>query len=88
MGDKRVFPTYKLRAQQLADFLNELGVPCTKTDIYNDLKKARKTGWIHQQIPANDKTRNILRRLKIEVFPELEIDQLLTKEASFNLINK
>jgi hypothetical protein len=88
MGDEKVFPTYKLRARQLAEFLNDLGVPCTKFDIDNDRKKSRKTGWIPQQIPANDNTKDILRRLKIEVFPELEIDQLLTKEASFNLIEK
>lgn len=86
LGNKKIFPDYKLRAFQLAEFLNELGVPCTKVDIENDRRKAGKDGWVPHTVPYTPRTRNVLRKLKRYVFPKLEIDQFLTKDADFSLI--
>ena len=80
LGMKEIFPTYKLRSHQLAHMLCKLGVECNKDDIDNGRRKARNQGsFIPHQVPRNDQTALILRKLKTEVFPDLEIDQFLTK---------
>jgi hypothetical protein len=88
LGMKEIFPTYKLRSHQLAHMLCKLGVECNKDDIDNGRRKARNQGsFIPHQVPRNDQTALILRKLKTEVFPDLEIDQFLTNEKpSFTLL--
>jgi hypothetical protein len=88
LGMKEIFPTYKLRSHQLAQMLCKLGVECNKDDIDNGRRKARNQGsFIPHQVPRNDQTALILRKLKTEVFPDLEIDQFLTNEKpSFTLL--
>ena len=39
-GRTNIFPTYKLKAKEIAEILSdEIGVPCTKTDVDNAAKK-------------------------------------------------
>jgi hypothetical protein len=86
LGNKKIFPDRKLSAVYFSEFLNELGVPCAKTDIENDRRKAPKVGWVPHLVPSNTRTKDILRKLKREVFPNLQIDQFLTKDAAFTLV--
>ena len=87
LGNTKVFPDYKLRAFQLAEFLTELGAPCSKADVENDRRKAEKAGWIPHQIPRTERTQRILNDLRRYVFPNLLIDQFLTKRSPFTLVD-
>ena len=86
LGNKKIFPDRKLSAVHFSEFLNELGVPCAKSDIENDRRKASKVGWVPHLVPSNTRTKDILRKLKRDVFPNLQIDQFLTKDAAFSLL--
>jgi len=81
-GDKKIFPSYHLRAETLSRFLSEVGMTCShsKLDIENGRKKGKKVGWVPHQVPRNETTELILRRLKAELFPILKIDEFLTSK--------
>ncbi|WP_260031326.1 DNA polymerase [Leisingera caerulea] len=82
-GNKKIFPTYKLKAQEFADILaGGLGIPCTKTDVDNTRKK---TAFVPHQVPNCFQAEVVLRKVKRDLFPQLEIDQFLTPKAAFNL---
>ncbi|MGR3761724.1 DNA polymerase [Roseobacteraceae bacterium NS-SX3] len=82
-GNKKIFPAYKLKAQEFADILaGGLGIPCTKTDVDNTRKK---TAFVPHQVPNCFQAEVVLRKVKRDLFPQLEIDQFLTPKAAFNL---
>ncbi|UWQ90498.1 hypothetical protein K3727_17255 [Rhodobacteraceae bacterium M382] len=82
-GNKKIFPTYKIRSNELADILNDgLGIPCSKFDVYNARKK---TAFIPHQVPNCFQAEVLLRKVKRYLFPKLDIDQFLTPKAAFNL---
>jgi hypothetical protein len=78
-----IFPTYRLKAKELADLLNDdAGIPCSKTDVDNAKKKKVFTP---QQVPNTEATRVKLGLIKRHLFPELEIDQFFSGRAKFTL---
>lgn len=85
-GRKNIFPTYKLKAKELAEILNdEVGIPCTKTDVDN---AAKKTVFTPHRVPNTQDVRMKLAFLKRNLFPHLEVAELITGKAEFNLIAK
>lgn len=83
-GRTNIFPTYKLKAKELAAILNDdLGIPCTKTDVDNS---AKKTVFVPHRVPNTQDVRTKLIRLKRDLFPRLEITELVTGDAEFLLI--
>ncbi len=83
-GRKNIFPTYKLKAKDLADILNdEAGIPCTKTDVDN---AAKKTVFTPHRVPNTQEVRIKLGVLKRNLFPKLKINDLIAGGAEFLLI--
>jgi hypothetical protein len=81
-----IFPTYKLKAKELAEILNdEAGIPCTKTDVDN---AAKKTVFAPHRVPNTQDVRTKLMRLKRDLFPRLEITEFVTGDAEFLLIGE
>lgn len=78
-----IFPTYRLKAKELASLINDdLGLPCSKTDVDNAKKKKVFTP---HQVPNTEATRIKLGMIKRHLFPELEVDQFLSGQAAFSL---
>jgi hypothetical protein len=83
-GRTSIFPTYKLKAKELADILNDdLGIPCSKTDVDN---AAKKPVFTPNRIPNTQEVRLKLGLLKRHLFPKLEMAELLTGTAEFHLV--
>ena len=83
-GRTNIFPTYKLKAKEMAEILNdEIGVPCTKTDVDN---AAKKTVFAPQRVPNTQEVRMKLAQLKRDLFPRLEITDFISEGAEFLLI--
>ena len=83
-GRTNIFPTYKLKAKEMAEILNdEIGVPCTKTDVDN---AAKKTVIAPLRVPNTHDARTKLLRIKRDLFPRLEITELVAGDAEFLLI--
>ena len=83
-GRKNIFPTYKLKAIELAEILNDdLGIPCSKTDVDN---AAKKSVFTSHRVPNTQEVRLKLGLLKRHLFPQLEIAELLTGTAEFHLV--
>lgn len=83
-GRTNIFPTYKLKARELAEILNdEAGIPCTKTDVDN---AAKKTVFTPHRVPNTQEVRSKLGQLKRNLFPKLEINELIAGGAEFLLI--
>lgn len=83
MGNKKIFPTYKLRAQQLAEILNDgFGIPCAKSDVDNARKKK---AFVPHQVPRTAQSVAVLRSIRLKLFPELDVEQFLTPKAAFDL---
>jgi hypothetical protein len=83
-GRTNIFPTYKLKAKELAAILNDdLGIPCTKTDVDN---AAKKTVFVPHRVPNTQDVRTKLIRIKRDLFPRLEITELVSGDAEFLLI--
>jgi DNA polymerase type B, organellar and viral len=83
-GRKNIFPTYKLKAIELAEILNDdLGIPCSKTDVDN---AAKKPVFTSHRVPNTQEVRLKLGLLKRHLFPQLEIAELLTGTAEFHLV--
>ncbi|MCP9480798.1 hypothetical protein NNA36_02360 [Shimia sp. CNT1-13L.2] len=73
----------KLKAKEFAEVLaDELDVPCVKTDVDNARKK---TVFTPHQVPRTAETVAVLKQVKQELFPLLEVDVFLTPVAAFNL---
>jgi hypothetical protein len=70
-----------LTAQQFSDFLNELGIPCKKTDVEN----AKKKKFIDHHVPATSRVTNILKKLK-HSFKNLRIEDILFFDESYDAI--
>lgn len=82
-GRKKIFPTYKLKAKELSEILEQgFKIPCSKVDVDNARKKK---AFIPHQVPNCASALSILEAVKRDLFPELDIDQFLTAKASFNL---
>lgn len=78
-----IFPTYKLKAREVADILeNELGIPCSKLDVDNGRKK---TIFLPNQVPNTDTVRMKLSMLKRQLFPELRPEEFLSRESEFDI---
>ena len=83
-GRTNIFPTYNLKAKEMAEILNdEIGVPCAKTDVDN---AAKKTVFAPHRVPNTHTVRTKLSRIKRDLFPRLEITELVTGDAEFLLI--
>ena len=83
-GRTNIFPTYKLKAKEIAEILNdEIGVPCTKTDVDN---AAKKTVFAPQRVPNTQEVRMKLARLRLDLFPRLEVTDFISEGAEFLLI--
>ena len=84
-GRTNIFPTYKLKAKEMAEILNdEIGVPCTKTDVDN---AAKKTVFTPHRVPNTHEIRNKLSMLRRYLFPKLEVVEFISGRAEFSLIN-
>ena len=84
LGRTNIFPTYKLKAKELAEILNdEVGIPCNKTDVDN---AAKKTVFTPHRVPNTQEVRIKLGLLKRNLFPKLEINEFITGKAEFSLI--
>lgn len=82
-GREKIFPTYKLKAKEFAEILEqEFNIPCGKVDVDNARKK---TAFIPHQVPNCSAAVAVLRAVKRNLFPELDIDQFLTAKAAFNI---
>jgi len=83
-GKKNIFPTYKLKAKELAEILNdEAVIPCTKTDVDN---AAKKPVFTPHRVPNTQDVRIKLGLLKRNLFPKLEINEFIAGGAEFMLI--
>ena len=83
-GRKNIFPTYKVKARELAEILNdECGIPCSKTDVDN---AAKKTIFKPYRVPNTQDVRLKLALLKSNLFPKLEVNEFLASSAEFLLI--
>jgi hypothetical protein len=83
-GRKNIFPTYKLKAREIADLLNdEVGIPCITTDVNN---AAKKTVFTPNRVPNTQDVRIKLGFLKRHLFPKLEIKEFVTAPAEFVLV--
>ncbi|MDA9960060.1 DNA polymerase [Planktomarina temperata] len=83
-GRTNIFPTYKLKAKEIAEILSdEIGVPCTKTDVDN---AAKKTVFAPQRVPNTQEVRMKLARLRLDLFPRLEVTDFISGGAEFLLI--
>ena len=83
-GRTNIFPTYKLKAKELAAILNDdIGIPCTKTDVDN---AAKKTVFVPHRVPNTQDVRTKLIRIKRDLFPHLELTEFVTGDAEFLLI--
>jgi hypothetical protein len=82
-GDKRIYPVYKLKAKEFAEILERmLKIPCSKVDVDNTRKKK---AFIPNQVPNCIPAVAVLKSVKRNLFPELDIDQFLTSKAAFNI---
>lgn len=82
-GIAKIFPDYKLRAKDLATILNDkCGIPCKKVDVDNARKKQ---AFVPHQVPNTDQTRLKLGILKRNLFPDLDVSELLTKRSKFTI---
>ena len=80
---KPVFPTYKLMNEQFARILNDgCDIPCSKGDVDNGIKIKEFTP---NQVPNTERTREKLDFLKRCLFPELRIDEFLSKKSEWNI---
>ena len=83
-GRRNIFPTYKLKAKELAEILNDdIGIPCTKTDVDN---AAKKTVFTPHRVPNTQDVRMKLAFVKRNLFPNLEVSEFITGKADFSLI--
>lgn len=83
-GYTQIFPTYKMTSQLFSEILNDhVGIPCKKSDVDNGIKI--KT-FIPYQVPSTERTRTLLMVLRDNLFPELDIDQFLSKSESWDLL--
>ena len=83
-GRTNIFPTYKLKAKELAAILNDdIGIPCTKTDVDN---AAKKIVFVPHRVPNTQDVRTKLIRIKRDLFPHLELTEFVTGDAEFLLI--
>ena len=83
-GRKNIFPTYRLKAKEISEILNdEIGVPCTKTDVDN---AAKKPVFTPHRVPSTQDVRRKLIRIKRDLFPKLEIAEFISGDAEFLLI--
>ena len=83
-GRKNIFPTYKLKAKELAGILNdEYGIPCTKIDVDN---AAKKMVFTPRRVPNTQEVRIKLGLLRRNLFPKLEINEFIAGGAEFLLI--
>jgi hypothetical protein len=84
-GRTNIFPTHKLKAKELAEILNdEVGVPCSKTDVDN---AAKKFVFTPHRVPNTQQVRIKLGLLKRSLFPKLKIKDFLAEGAEFLLID-
>ena len=82
-GRSNIFPTYRLKSREFAEILNdELGIPCSKTDVDNAKKKK---AFLPNQIPNTELTRAKLHRIRQYLFPNLSLTDLLSQEAEFTI---
>lgn len=82
-GRKNLFPTYRLKSMEFAKILNDdLGVPCSKTDVDN---ARRKNAFTPKQVPNTELTREKLRLIRKHLFPYLSSTDFLSKEAEFSI---
>ncbi len=82
-GTHKIKGRHKLKSQELSDLLNdEFGIPCTKTDVDNAKKKKV---FVPHQVPSTELTREALKQLRCGLFPELVMEEFLTKKSAFNL---
>lgn len=82
-GTHKIKGRHKLKSQELADLLNdEFGIPCTKIDVDNAKKKKV---FVPHQVPSTELTREALKQLRRRLFPELVMEEFLTKKSAFNL---
>tara|TARA_R110002049_G_scaffold265086_1_gene441206 strand:+ start:3191 stop:5986 length:2796 start_codon:yes stop_codon:yes gene_type:complete len=80
---EKIFPTYKLKAREFADILEqEFKIPCDKVDVDNARKKK---AFIPNQVPNCSAAVAMLSAIKRDLFPELAIEQFLTPKAGFNI---
>lgn len=83
-GRTNIFPTYKLKAREIAELLDQdLGIPCSKADVDN---AAKKKVFTPHQVPNTQAVRSKLCLLKRHLFPRLVIDEFVTGKAEFSLI--
>jgi len=83
-GRTNIFPTYKLKAKELAAILNDdIGIPCTKTDVDN---AAKKIVFVPHRVPNTQDVRTKLIGIKRDLFPHLELTEFVTGDAEFLLI--
>jgi hypothetical protein len=78
-----IFPSYKLKAKELAEILNdEIGIPCSQIDVENGRKK---TIFLPNQVPNTEAVRLKLSMLKRHLFPELCPEEFLSRKSEFDL---
>ena len=72
---------WSLNAEQFSDFLNELGLPCKKTDVEN----AKKKKFVDHNVPATPRVKKILSELKFS-YKNLRIEDILFFDESYDAI--
>ena len=83
-GRTNIFPTYKLKAKEFADILsNDLGIPCSKTDVDN---AAKKKVFTPHRVPNTHEIQLKFSMLRRYLFPKLEVVEFISGKAEFSLI--
>jgi hypothetical protein len=71
----------KMRHQDFVDWFNAQGVACTIKDVENSKRK----DYIPHRVPNTDETNRILQQLKDDIFPTLDIDNILSEDRGVNM---
>ena len=83
MGNEKLFPTAKLKAKDFASYLSTLlQIEISVSDVYN-ARKAKV--FTPHQIPNTLETRSCLQEIKANLFPQLVIEEFLTKTGEFSI---
>lgn len=78
---KKTFPKQKLSHKHIAYILQDVGIPCSVTDVEN----SRKKEFIPNQTPYTDRASNTLVKLKQKYFYNLRIGDFFAEKSKLNI---
>ena len=77
---------WKITFKHWVEIFKTIGIEITKQDFWNS--KTQPKEYTPHRIPKSKKTIEMLNKLKLNHFPYLKIDELLSNEDGINLLDK